>query len=442
MPRRRWIVALASLLLLTPVIPHALAQDSNKNCGSTAVRVGLVRSFRGAKQITMVASSDSTIVRAGLDEKLASVAAGAPVKIAISDSRLVLDSEAEPGKTPITSVTVVPKDESGTIDIDSPGLQSRQYRGKIEVSAQGSNLLVVNVLDIEDYLPGVLVGEMPSSFPEEALKAQAVAARCYTLCSLHKHSASGFDLCDSPHCQVFDGCLRENHKIAQAVDETRGQVLTYKGRIASIMYHSDCGGATECYSDAYPKRDFPYLRGVKEPTGVPYSTWEQSYAKSELEAKLVAAGVKEAEGLQQISITKTSSSGRALDVGITGAKVSVTISGSRLRMILGASTLRSTLFTVETDSDGTITFKGKGHGHGIGMSQVGAKALAEAPFNYTYAKILEHYFPGTALSAATPEQKTVAMVAPRPVPKVSASAIQPSKASSQTFDVKVIEPKL
>lgn len=437
MPPRGVFVAIASLLVLMSASPRlsSQAQTQSGSYGGT-IRVGLVRSFRNAKQITVTVSANYDILKTGSSDKLASYKGSAPATIQIVESHLSIapaSGDPVPGGT---SVTVSPSDPSAAITIGSPGLQSRRYRGKIEVSMQPSGLLVVDVLDIEDYLPGVLVGEMPSSFPDEALKSQAVAARCYTLCSRGKHDSSGFDVCDSVHCQVFDGCLRETPKIASAVSATKGQVLTYKGEIASVMYHSDCGGTTEDYASAHEKGSHPYLCCVTEPAGVPYSTWEKSYKPADLAAKLVAAGIKEADGLEKMTITKTSKSGRALEVGITGAKVSVMVDGSRLRMILGASIVKSTLFTIETADNGTITFKGKGHGHGIGMSQVGAKALAAAPFNYTYAQILDHYFPGTTLSPAAAGAKTATGT------KAQQSARTTAMDPSPALGVRVQEPGL
>lgn len=434
MPQRRWFSALASLLFLSLAFPCVCSQASGSD---TTIRVGLLRSFRNAKQITVTPSSIYSIFTAGSTDKLATYSGMAAVTVDLDESGLsIVSADSKPVKAG-ASVTIVPGDPLATMEIDSPGNQHKQYRGKIEISAQSSGLLIVDILNLEDYLPGVLVGEMPSSFPEEALKSQAIAARCYTLCARGKHSAAGFDVCDGVHCQVFDGCLRKTPQVLSAVAATKGQVLTYKSKICSVMYHGDCGGATQCYSDVYDKGNYPYLCGVREPAGVPYSTWEKSYEPAELEAKLIAAGVKEVRGLQTVTITKTSSSGRALELGITGADVSVGISGSRLRYILGEATLKSTLFTIVTADDGTITFKGKGHGHGIGMSQVGAKALALAPFNYTYSQILNHYFPGTTLSSAGAAPKKVAGNEKR-------QPVSPSikMDSASAFGVRVQEPKL
>lgn len=432
----RWFLSIGLLLSLSLALCPAQAG------AELAIRVGLTRSFRGTRQITATASSRYSILKTGSSQKLATFEAGTPATIQLDGSQLSISTASG---TPIpagTSVTIVPGDPASTIDIEPPGLPNKRYRGKIEISVQPTGMLVINVLDIEDYLPGVLVGEMPSSFPEEALKSQAVAARCYTLCARNKHATAGFNLCDGSHCQVYDGCLRETPKLVSAVSATKGQILNYKGKIASIMYHGDSGGVTQSYSDAYPSGSYPYLCSVTEPAGVPYSTWEKSYKPADLAAKLVAFGIKDAEGLQSIAVTKTAASGRVLELTIKGGKAPVVMSASRLRTTLGASTIKSTLFTIATDADGTITFKGRGHGHGVGMSQVGAKALAMAPFNYTYEQILKHYFPGTTLCAAADLIEPPKPNAARARSAPSTPAAQAAAPAFTQLGVRLQEPRL
>ncbi|HKB06830.1 MAG TPA: SpoIID/LytB domain-containing protein [Candidatus Polarisedimenticolia bacterium] len=139
------------------------------------------------------------------------------------------------------------------------------YRGRIEgrVSKSG-NMQLVNELDMEDYLRGVVPNEMgPGVYPElQALKAQAVAARTYIVANLGLYSDDGFDVCDSPQCQVYKGAGTENPLTDQAVDETRGLVLTYNGRPINALYTSTCGGHTEDGNLIFPEEKGPYLKGV------------------------------------------------------------------------------------------------------------------------------------------------------------------------------------
>lgn len=372
------------------------AEVETNGCNQT-IRVGLVRTFRNVQQVTLLASSDYTVTRTDSKEKLTACTNLEPITLMPLQNgisiKLVNGSTVSCG----TTVTVSPNDAAGMVSVDSPNRPSKQYRGSIEVNLKSGVLQLVSIVNLEDYLPGVLTGEMPASYPDEAQKAQAVAARTYTLCALHRHSSSGYDLCDDAHCQCYDGVLREKPRSTAAVLATRGEVLTYKGKLASVMYCADCGGITESYADAHD-RDIPYLPSVVEPSGIGHQSWERSYKLTDLAAKLTAAGVKEADGLQKITIAKASSSGRVLQFEITGAKGTTTITGLKMRNALGRDGIKSTLLTIDTSVDGIVTFKGKGWGHGIGLCQVGAGALAAPPFNYNYGQILQHYYPGTVLS--------------------------------------------
>ncbi|MGC8916465.1 MAG: SpoIID/LytB domain-containing protein [Thermoanaerobaculum sp.] len=139
---------------------------------------------------------------------------------------------------------------------------SRHYRGSFLCLARDEGPVVVNVVSLEDYLLGVVPGEMdPSNFPHlEALKAQAVAARSYALAQLGAHGA--FDLCDQEHCQVYLGADAEDPLASQAVAETRGEVLVFGGKVVRAYFHSTCGGHTEAAAVVFPKEPGPYLRGV------------------------------------------------------------------------------------------------------------------------------------------------------------------------------------
>ena len=139
------------------------------------------------------------------------------------------------------------------------------YRGLLEGRVgKAGNLHLINELDMEDYLRGVVPNEMgPGVYPElQALKAQAVAARTYIVANLGLYSDDGFDVCDSPQCQVYKGAATEHPLTDQAVDETRGLVLTYGGRPINALYTSTCGGHTEDGQLIFPEEKGPYLKGV------------------------------------------------------------------------------------------------------------------------------------------------------------------------------------
>ena len=140
------------------------------------------------------------------------------------------------------------------------------YRGLLEVrSTDAGGLTVVNVLNLEDYLRGVVPNELsPQSFPQiEALKAQAVAARTYALRNRGQYEARGYDICATPACQVYRGRSSEHPLTDQAVEETRGIIASYRGALINALYTSTCGGHTEDGENIFEGEDeFPYLNGV------------------------------------------------------------------------------------------------------------------------------------------------------------------------------------
>lgn len=442
--RRKTIILTLSFFLVL-LFTHANASPTEPD----TLRIGLVRYFRGITQATINASSNFSIIRTGTSDIIASDKK--QVTIALDKSNLSLKNDDISSTGIGASVSIIPNDPSAIITIDSPNRSNKQYHGTLEINVRDNALQLVNIVGLDDYLSSVLSCEVGGSFPTEALKAQAIAARNYALIGRRAHDASGYDLCDDTHCQVYDGVAREKSACIQAVMATKGQILTYNGRPASVMYSADCGGITQDYSECYSNRTYPYLCSITDPPGIYHASWEVTYTLQELADKLIKAGVKEAGGLQKINIIKVSQSQRVLSVQITGAQETATIPGGKIRSILGRDGIKSTMFTIESNQDGTVTFKGKGFGHGIGLCQTGAKALANPPFNYTCEQILAHYFPGTTLtpgiaSAAVAMTKPVQVIAPKkinipPTPAKGAGP-PPKKKDVLPFDVRVKEPSL
>ncbi|MFZ5351409.1 MAG: SpoIID/LytB domain-containing protein [Bacillota bacterium] len=319
-----------------------------------------------------------------------------------------------------------------------------KYRGSIYFARLAdSDINVYNELTLDEYLYGVVPKEMPASWHVEALKAQAVAARCYAVNSINRHSSHGFDLCNTQHCQVYMGYSGENVNTNKAVDETKGKVVVYNGKIITAYFSSTSGGRTE-NSENYWSAAVPYLRAVDDSYEVsPHSNWEKPLNKDEIKAKLAAKNVDIGDILDIIPLSY-SENGRVLSLKIIGTKGEKTYEKEGIRTVLGYSDLKSTWFTVQSDADVYIksstntsavinklsnmyvksaggvgklneptnkahvksstltatynivpymyTFRGRGYGHGLGLSQYGAKGMAEAGFNYI--QILEHYFTG------------------------------------------------
>jgi stage II sporulation protein D len=165
----------------------------------------------------------------------------------------------ETGRT-YHAALIVPASEGERLTIDG-----NAYRGLVEVRPDGaSGVVAINIVNVEDYLRGVVPNELsPLAFPQiEALKAQAVAARTYALRNLGQYAARGFDLCATPACQVYKGLASEHPLTDRAVAETRGVVATYRGELINAMYTSTCGGHTEDAENIFTGPVAPYLRGV------------------------------------------------------------------------------------------------------------------------------------------------------------------------------------
>lgn len=242
---------------------------------------------------------------------------------------------------------------------------------------------VINI-DLTEYLVGVVAGEMPASFPIEALKAQAVVARTYTMKSLQ----IGRKLTDSTSTQVYkDNNQLRNlwgkdydryyQRIYDAVTSTDNICVYYNGNYIDAVYHSTSNGYTEDAVNVWGNR-IPYLQTVA-------STWDQnvsSYLKNITKEEFDIISILGLDNLDEIQILERNNSGRVEKVQI-GNKI---FSGVELRNMLG---LRSTDFEIIKDNN-IITITTKGYGHGVGMSQYGAKGMAEQ--GYSYREILNHYY--------------------------------------------------
>ncbi len=263
-------------------------------------------------------------------------------------------------------------------------LEGRAYRGGVRLLVEGNRLLVVNQVLLEDYLLGVLPGEMPEGFPLEALKAQAVVARTFAVNRLNPKAP--YDLCAGEACQVYLGLSAEKERYRLAVAATRGQVLSYGGKAISALYHADSGGMTAGSEEVFG-RPLPYLRPRPDPYAKgPKSLWRMPLDKAQAARVLQALGLSPL-GEDPPQVLERSPSGRVWRVRLLGVELRGLEAGRALRLMGLPSTL------VEFAGFEAI---GRGAGHGVGLSQWGAKGMAEA--GYGHREILGHYFPGTFLS--------------------------------------------
>ncbi len=232
-------------------------------------------------------------------------------------------------------------------------VEGASYRDFITFSRNENELVVINNVSIQHYLYGVVPKEMPPSWPLEALKAQAIAAKNYALLYKNKHSNEGYELCDTQHCQVYGGYNSENIMTNKAVDETSGKILTYNGKLVDAYYHSSSGGFTENSENVW-SNSFPYLSGVKDDfsLGSPYDTWQFVISEEEIRNKLFENGL-DVGYITEVEILSTSPSGRVQELMVKGTMGTQILAKEKTRQIFGTSNIKSTLFKVKFYGEGS-----------------------------------------------------------------------------------------
>lgn len=266
----------------------------------------------------------------------------------------------------------------------------------------------IEELDIDEYLLGVVSAEMPADFEEEALKAQAVVARTYTIYMIehNKGKHENADICDDSSCcqawiskgdrlSRWDEEKRDDNwkKIERAVYSTAGKVATYNGDVIDAFFHSNSGGKTEEVSNVWGGENLPYLQSVETSGEEAYSQYasEVVLGKSDFEDKIKQKYpdfVIDYNNTECIEIIEYTQGNRVKTIKIGNLE----LSGVEVRSLIG---LRSANFVVEI-SDDNIKFSVKGYGHGVGMSQTGADSMAKQGSNYE--EIIQHYYTGVEVT--------------------------------------------
>ncbi len=285
------------------------------------------------------------------------------------------------------------------------GTTALRYRGNLEFRVENGKLAAVNELNIEDYLRGVVPAEIPPSWPMEALKAQAVAARNYALQRVETTRGRSFNLLNNQYNQVYRGYDAESPATNQAVDETGGMVMTSQGSLITAFFHSSSGGYTENCEDVWIEQ-LPYIKGKVDPydKNSSHYNWQVDYTVQQLTSKLQAAGYNIFKLTDIEELARTASGARIEKIavsgqGATGEPIRVVISNAdKVRIALG---LKSSLFTLEkvcNQKGGLqgVKIRGCGFGHGLGMSQWGAYGMAEQGYNYQ--DILKYYYSGVSIA--------------------------------------------
>lgn len=290
--------------------------------------------------------------------------------------------------------------DSPSMKVVAPGGE-RRYRGWLYISAASGKLVLVNELPLESYLMGVVPCEMGSASPIEALKAQAVAARTYTLTKIGSFAKYGYDVDDTTKCHVYRGVGVETRATNEAIRQTSNQILVYNGRPIEALYATVSGGVTADAREAFGGAGQPYLVSVVDvdKQGKPYASqskwfaWYIDISGAALQSKFKERGVDFGE-IENLEVVGRGPSGRAINVRATTANGTIDLSARLIRDAFGVDVVKSTLFEIKKTSTG-YRIEGKGWGHGVGMCQAGAVGRAWAGQKYT--QILATYYKGTQL---------------------------------------------
>ena len=312
-----------------------------------------------------------------------------------------------------TKNTVSGKIQNDTEEVKENTLEEIQmvdydYKQYDTIKLLHADTVEIEELPLDTYLLGVVSAEMPANFEQEALNAQSLVARTYTIYSIvHNQGKHGdADICDDSNCcqawiskedrmARWDEAERDENwrKIETAVNTTAGKIITYNGEVIDAFFHSNSGGTTEAPVNVWGGTNYPYLQSVETAGEDAYSQYssEATFTKEEFNNKILAKHsdftidyTKE----DAIKILEYTESGRIKTIKIGN----LNLSGVEVRTLLG---LKSANFTVNIDGD-NIKFEVTGYGHGVGMSQTGADSMAKSGSNYE--EIVKHFYTGVEIT--------------------------------------------
>lgn len=378
----RWAAAALALASLV-----ALAQPAS---GAATIRVQLVRD-----KLRALISSDSGLAVRPLNFE--SVAQSRPPPPLLSEMTTQLDVRAQPGgllmaAVPVKSPVLVSPLLGAPLSLDG-----KPYRGAMVVLPNvDGTLSVIDVLDLEQYLYGVVPSEVPSYWPQQTLEAQAIVARSYALARSGSDVHPMYDVESGEGDQVYGGLDAETAAATAAVDATRNIVVVYASQVATTYYSACDGGHT---SDGTALEDpEPYLVAKSDPYCAlsPYMHWETviPVERFQREFEKVFAGVGP---IRDVSAGPLDASGRLQTVTVIGARDSFAISGADFRLFAGQHAVKSLRIATIAKNGDHIYVSGAGFGHGVGMCQYGARGMALAGF--TAAEILRFYYHGAQLES-------------------------------------------
>ncbi|MCK4548006.1 MAG: SpoIID/LytB domain-containing protein [Candidatus Eisenbacteria sp.] len=411
---RYWKIA----VLIAFIAGCAPAQKWRKApSGIPAVRVLLVEN---ASSVTVSADGPFRLSFPGRNGPADVFPSGAAVRIEWAGSgrvRVFRPAEEASSEHPL------PLYVGGTDRQTAVSVNGKPYRGKINLARGGSGILVVNALDIESYLRGVVPCEIGYLQEEkiEAVKAQAIAARTYARKRLGNGKSEDYDLVATVADQVYKGKSAEHRLSDRAILETEGIVAVHRRKLIDAYYSSTCGGRTAAIRDVWEKGDAPYLRGVRDCAqgksenneaycrNSPYFKWTVTWEGAEL-AKILSRSLPVALGkkiemgeIKDIRVRGTHRCGRVKTLEIRTTRGKHRIHGDKVRWVLrqpgNGKALWSARFKIKVKRSGgrvsRVVATGRGFGHGVGLCQEGAIQMSRD--GKRYDQILKHYYPGIHL---------------------------------------------
>jgi stage II sporulation protein D len=276
-------------------------------------------------------------------------------------------------------------------------LGKRRFRGHLTILVTPQRKLnVVNVVELEQYIKGVLYHEISHRWPIEAIKAQAIATRTYAVYAMQQKEGKDYDVTNDIYSQVYGGKNSERFRTSLGVNATKGQILMFRGKVLPTFFHATCAGMTEDASEVWNIK-LPPLRTVECPYCEisPHMRWKRNFRLKDIQEKLNANKHK-IGAIKDIVVVQRNPSDRVKTLKITGrAGDSLVISGKDFRNAIGPNDIRSNNFEVVMKG-WYVDFYGRGWGHGVGLCQWGAYGMSEQDFSFK--DILKHYYPGSTLA--------------------------------------------
>ncbi len=256
----------------------------------------------------------------------------------------------------------------------------RRFDDNLKIIAQRNKMQLVNNLDLDNYVAGVVEAEVGRKPPKEYFKLQAIICRTYALANTEKHIVDGYNLCDEVHCQAYHGKTFFNN-IVEAAMQTRGAVIVDSDiQLITAAFHSSCGGQTVNSEDVWSKSLY-YLRSVKDTFCLKHkdATWQKEIDKKQWKSYLTAR------------LPSTIPERQYMNFSVSDRLKYFPESKLSFEELRGKFRLRSTYFNIQ-ETDSKVLLKGRGFGHGVGLCQIGAMEMAA--LGYNYSEILHFYYSG------------------------------------------------